>query len=255
MEMLNYKEMGEGPPLMILHGLFGSLDNWLTIGKKLADNHHVILVDQRNHGQSFHHPNFTYAAIADDLNHLVEHLGLQQPILMGHSMGGKTIMKFSQAHPEKFNRLIVVDIAPKSYPVHHEHILQAYHSVNLSSIEKRSDAEDQLKSSIKEVGVRQFLLKNLQRDKQGSFSWKINLPVIEKNIEKIGEGLPQETISDRPVMFVRGEKSDYVRDDDMELVRNIYPSAQLVTVKNAGHWIHAEQPGTFLEIVNRFITA
>ncbi len=253
MELLNHKILGEGPPLIILHGLFGSLDNWLTAGKYLSEEYKVYLIDQRNHGQSFHSDEFSYQAMAHDLQHFIQQLEINNPIFVGHSMGGKTILKYTSLFGDNFHKMIVVDIAPKSYPVHHQSILDAYHSVDLKKVERRSDAEDQLKPLVSNAAIRQFLLKNLSRDKEGNFSWKINLPVIEKNIENVGEGLPEKQISEKPVLFVRGEKSDYVRDEDMKLIRILFPNANLVTIKNAGHWIHAEQPEAFLDTIKQFL--
>jgi len=253
MQLLNYKVLGEGPPLIILHGLFGSLDNWLTAAKQLADDYKVFLVDQRNHGQSFHNDDFSYEAMARDLQFFVKELKIDNPILLGHSMGGKTLLKYTSLFGDYFSKMIVVDIAPKAYPVHHQFILDAYHAVDLNKVERRSDAEDQLKPLVKNVGIRQFLLKNLSRDKDGSFSWKINLPVIAENIEEVGEGLPDKQISEKPVLFIRGENSDYIKDEDMSLIKSLFPNANLVTIKNAGHWIHAEQPDAFLKTVQQFL--
>ncbi len=254
MALLNYKILGEGPPLLILHGLFGSLDNWISAAKNLSENYQVILVDQRNHGQSFHSDDFSYDYMAQDLQHLLNTINIKKPILLGHSMGGKTVLKYASKYGDDFEKMIVVDIAPKPYPVHHQSILDAYNAVDLSKVERRGDAEDQLKPLVKNTAIRQFLLKNLYRDKNGKFSWKINLPTIENNIEKVGEGLPADKISDKPVLFVRGEKSDYILDEDLDLIKTLFPNANLVTIKNAGHWIHAEQPKAFLQTVKQFLS-
>lgn len=253
MQLLNYKVLGEGAPMIILHGLFGSLDNWLTAAKSLAEDYKVFMVDQRNHGQSFHSEDFSYEAMARDLQFFVKEMKINNPILLGHSMGGKTILKYTSLFGDDFSKMIVVDIAPKAYPVHHQSILDAYHAVDLQKVERRSDAEDQLKPLVKNVGIRQFLLKNLNRDKDGRFSWKINLPVIEENIEEVGEGLPDKQISEKPVLFIRGENSDYIKDEDISLIKSLFPNANLVTIKNAGHWIHAEQPDAFLQTVQQFL--
>jgi len=254
MTILNHKILGEGQPLVILHGLFGSLDNWISAAKHLSESYQVILVDQRNHGQSFHSDDFSYDVMAQDLQNLLETIKINNPILLGHSMGGKTILKYASKYREGFKKMVVVDIAPKAYPVHHQSILNAYNAVDLSKVERRSDAENQLKPFVKNMGIRQFLLKNLYRDKSGNFSWKINLPIIEKNIEKVGEGLPSDKISDKPVLFIRGEKSDYILDDDVKTFKTLFPNANLVTIKDAGHWIHAEQPKAFLNTVQQFLS-
>lgn len=254
MQQLNFRKMGEGHPLIILHGLFGSSDNWLSIGKKLSQHYQVYLVDQRNHGDSFHHDAFNYEVMAKDLQKFIEEQKIDHPILVGHSMGGKTIMYYAWKNPESFQKMVVVDIAPKHYPVQHQQILNALKAIDLQAISKRSDAEEQLARHITSKGVRQFLLKNLQRTNQNQFEWKINLDVIDKNIEAIGEGLPEKLISELPVMFLRGEHSDYISDSDFDVIRINFPKAHVITIKNAGHWIHAEQPEDFLKTIEAFLS-
>ena len=255
MEALNYREMGKGKPIIILHGLFGSSDNWLTIGKKMSENYHVFLIDQRNHGDSPHTDESNYQVMARDLEEFMDQHQLDSPILLGHSMGGKTIMQFAANHPDKFEKLLVIDIAPKQYPVHHEFILDAYKSIDLDKVEKRSDAEKMLAEHIDSKPIRQFLLKNLKRKENNRFEWKINLAVIDKNIEEIGKGLEEKFISDKPALFVRGERSNYIDDPDFDMIKTMFPNSNIVTIKEAGHWIHAEKPEAFLKTIMSFIDA
>jgi len=252
---LNYKTLGEGKPLIILHGLFGSLDNWLTIAKELTENHNykVYLVDQRNHGHSPHSDEFNYGAMAEDLNEFIEEHGIENPSILGHSMGGKTAMKFALNHADKWDKLIVVDISPKAYPVHHDVILEGLNAIDVHNLKSRGEADKQLAEHISDFGTRQFLLKNLSRRKEGGFEWKINLPVIEKNIEIIGEGMEEQLAIEKDVLFIRGEKSDYIKDEDNILIVQHFPNSKIETIKGAGHWVHAEQPEALLNTVTDFL--
>ncbi|MEQ8925211.1 MAG: alpha/beta fold hydrolase [Fulvivirga sp.] len=249
---LFYREMGEGQPLIILQGLFGSSDNWLSIAKILAEDYHVYSVDQRNHGQSPHSDVFDYPTMADDLSDFIDQHSIKNPIILGHSMGGKVAMQYAVNYPNEWQKLIVVDIAPKSYPVHHDGILEGLNNLNLNELGSRGDADTQLSEYVPELGVRQFLLKNLNRDSNG-FSWKINLPVLTKNIEIIGAGLNGSLADSKPVLFINGEKSGYIKESDFALIDETFPGSKLVTIKGAGHWVHAEKPEEFIETLNAFL--
>lgn len=254
---LHYRSMGKGQSLIILHGVFGTSDNLQTFGKQLADQYQVYLVDQRNHGASPHSDEFNYEVMAEDLHEFIKKHKLEKPIILGHSMGGKVAMFFATQHSELLDKLIVVDIAPRAYPVHHQQILQALSAVKIDEISSRKEAEKQMKPYIADFGVRQFLLKNLKRsDDNKSFAWKLNLSVIKKNIERIGEGIEEGKFKvDKPVLFVRGAKSDYIKKEDEKLIKSIFPSAKIVTIENAGHWVHAEQPKQLLKEVSDFLEA
>ena len=252
MTLLNHKILGEGEPLVILHGLFGSLDNWMTLGKKWAEDRQVILVDQRNHGNSFHADEFNYQLMAQDLQKLLSHLKITKATILGHSMGGKTAMQFAIQYPEKVEKLIIADIGPKFYPVHHQTILKGFYSVPVNEIKSRNEADDILSEQITEFGIRQFLLKNLARDKNG-FSWKMNLDVIAKNIEEVGKALNQNATFDKPTLFVRGGNSDYITNDDANMIHSIFTDSKLETIDGAGHWLHAEKPDEFFELINSFL--
>lgn len=246
---LNYKVLGEGKPLVILHGLFGTLDNWITAAKLLVEKgHKVYLLDQRNHGKSPHSDEFSYEAMASDLLEFLDDQHLQQPILMGHSMGGKTVMRFAVNHPTRVAKIIVVDIAPKLYLPHHQTILAAFHSVNLAAITTRKEAEECMMPFISNVGVRQFLLKNLDRVDGASFQWKMNLPVIEKNIEMVGQALG-EGVFEGKAYFIGGGSSDYIQRGDRALIIQHFPKAKIASIKDAGHWVHAEKPEQFMDVL------
>lgn len=250
---LFFREGGEGVPIVILHGLFGSSDNWLSIAKALSESHKVYAVDQRNHGQSPHDEIFNYEIMADDLKDFLEQHQIKKPIILGHSMGGKVAMQFAVDNPDMLEQLIIVDIAPKSYPVHHDEILEGLESLNLSEIKSRGEADQLLTEYVPEIGTRQFLLKNIGRNSEGLF-WKINLAVIRGNIGIIGHSLAENTIFDKPTMFINGRNSNYIKESDGSLIYQHFPNAKLNTINNSGHWVHAEQPTEFLRLVKEFIS-
>ncbi len=248
--MLNFRKLGSGEPLLILHGVFGSSDNWQTLGKKFAETHEVYLIDQRNHGNSFHSEEFNYEVMALDLLSLIKSEGLSTINLLGHSMGGKTAMTFATKYPELVAKLIIVDIAPKHYPPHHQNIFRAFHSVKLDEIKSRGEADKQMSEVINDFGVKQFLLKNLKRDSDG-FRWKVNLAAIEKNIEQVGIGLEGHETFGKDTLFIAGGKSDYIQKNDEAIIKKYFSKSQVVTVANAGHWVHAEKPAElFNEVIN-----
>jgi esterase len=249
---LNFKKVGEGEPLVILHGLFGSLDNWMTLAKKLGEHFEVFIVDARNHGQSPHNEEFNYNIMADDLYGFLMENQIIDPIILGHSMGGKTAMQFAMNYPNKLTKLIVADIAPKAYPVHHTSILEGMLSINLNVINTRKDADEELSKSIDDFSTRQFLLKNLYWIEKDKLAWRFNLPVVNNNIETIGQGLENIEIFEKPTLFIRGEKSNYITKNDFESINQIFPNSEIKTM-NTGHWLHAENPDEFMQIVNSFL--
>ena len=248
---LHYRKYGEGQPLVILHGLFGSSDNWQTLGKKFAENFEVYLVDQRNHGHSPKSNEFNYQLLSDDLYQLITDLELENIILIGHSMGGKTVMHFAQQHPTFIEKLIVVDIGPKAYPMHHNTALEGLNSLDLSIIKSRSQADKQLSKYIKDIGVKQFLLKNLFWVKKGQLDWRINIPVLEDKMPNIISAIPDEIV-DTPTLFIRGEKSNYIVEDDFQNIYDQFPNSEIETIYDVGHWVHAENPFSFYNIVMDF---
>lgn len=250
---LFYRKFGDGKPLLILHGLFGASDNWVTIGKRLAEKYEVIIPDLRNHGQSPHSDEWQYDAMAEDVFDLTARLGLKKISLIGHSMGGKVGMTLASKYPELLEKLVVVDIAPRKYPVQHRNILDGLLSIDLQSVSSRKEAEDQLSKYVPEPGVRQFLLKNLDRSSDRGFKWKLNLKVINDHIEGIGTAtIPDQEVK-IPAMFVRGINSHYVSDEDILEIRNYFSASVIESIGNAGHWVHAEQPEAFIRTVMDFL--
>ncbi len=251
--ILNFRTLGEGDPLIILHGVFGSSDNWQSQAKAFAEKYKVYLVDLRNHGNSFHSEDFDYHVMGDDVMALMASEGLEKAYVLGHSMGGKVAMHLACQYPHLVTQLIVVDIAPKHYLPHHQQIFEGFHSVDLSTLQSRKEADVQMSTIIKDFGVRQFILKNLYRNKEGEFSWKLNLNVIESNIEKVGVGLPEGYGYSGPVLFVGGGNSSYIQPEDRADIVQRFPNSEVVTIDGAGHWVHAEKPVELITTVLEFL--
>jgi pimeloyl-ACP methyl ester carboxylesterase len=250
---LNFKKLGEqGDHLIILHGLFGMLDNWQTLAGQFAQHYQVWIVDQRNHGKSPHSQEFNYRILADDLDDFMQQHGIQTAHLIGHSMGGKTVMEFALVYPQKIQKLIVVDIAPKAYfGGSHLRLIDAMRSLDLSKVNRRNDADNMLKERIPEEGVRLFLLKNLMYTDHG-YDWKVNLASLDANY-KIITGSIDRGNYDGPTLFIRGEQSDYIQLDDMDEIKEMFTNAEFVTIAGVGHWVHAEAPKEFLSIAEDFL--
>lgn len=253
---LFYREVGAptDPALIILHGIFGSSDNWLTISKTIAaQGYWVISVDQRNHGHSPRHDEFDYQSMAADLDELLTDLKLSQPVLVGHSMGGKTVMQYVMTYPGRFSKLVVVDIAPKFYPIHHAELIRGLKSIDLAALKSRNEADAILSQYEPSVAVRQFLLKNLYRDEQNQFGWRLNLPVIERELHGIGEELTNPRVITEPTLFIRGSESSYIRDEDVPTIKRIFPNVTVETIAGAGHWVQAEKPAEFVSVLLNFL--
>lgn len=250
---LNFKKFGEGDPIFILHGLFGSLDNWQTLGKKLAENYSVYLIDLRNHGKSPHSDSFSYLEMANDVAELIEDENLTEVSIIGHSMGGKTAMTFAAEFPQYLKQLIVVDIAPKKYAPHHQEIIDALYSLDLSIIKSRREADELMSNSIENNGTRLFLLKNLNRKKEGGYSWKMNLDLLSEEIEKVIDITPIPFPIPTPTLFIRGGSSGYILDSDFDKIEALFPNSDIETIENAGHWVHAEKPQELLEMIEEFL--
>lgn len=265
---LFYRKKGEGHPLIIVHGLYGASDNWMTIAAKLEGHFEVYMIDQRNHGRSPHSPKHNYSLMVEDLLEFMDTHHLQKAILLGHSMGGKTVMHFAAKYPERVSRLIVVDIAPKDYrpaepdnsrAIEHRQIIDAMQAVDFSVVESRQDIDAQLSKYIPVERIRQFLLKNVHRSKDNRYSWSLNLDALDRDLDEIMQGLNVEAIqadggiTGFPALFVRGEMSNYVLDEDLDLIESLFPYAELITIPKAGHWLHAEKPDEFVEAIMDFI--
>jgi esterase len=249
---LFFRELGSGQPLIILHGLFGSCDNWLTVSKPLSEKFHVYLVDQRNHGRSPHHPVHTYSAMTDDLLEFIEKHQIQNSIVLGHSMGGKTAMHLALNHPKVLEKLIVADISPRYYTPHHQDVIAGLSAIDLDTLASREEADRIMSAHLPELGVRQFLLKNLYRDEQSRFSWRMNFEGLVSQIENIGEASTGNAFQ-KPTLFIKGALSRYIQDKDEELIHTLFPHSQTKTIEGAGHWVQAEKPQAFLDTVLAFL--
>lgn len=265
---LSYKKMGTGQPLIIVHGLYGASDNWLTIAKELANNFEVYIIDQRNHGNSPHANSHTYQDLKEDLREFMDEHNIDKAILLGHSMGGKTVMFFATDYPERISNLLVVDIAPKNYnkvpdyapqTIDHSCIVKAMLNLDLPSYKSRTEIDKKLAESINDDRVRQFLLKNLKRDENKKFIWKLNIKTISEYLPQIMDGIDEGKFAEGkgikafPILFIRGEKSNYITDNDHNLIRTIFPKAEITTIPNAGHWVHAEQAKLLVKTVEYFV--
>ncbi len=252
---LNYKKLGDNKDtILILHGIFGSLGNWLGFAKKLANDYTIYLLDLRNHGKSPHSKEFTLKSMAKDVVDFIKTHNIKPPILLGHSMGGKVAMFVSQLYPKSIKKLVVIDIAPKAYPIKHDTILQGLNYLKLEDIKSRKEAFDALISFVPNPNVRHFLLKNLKRNKNNHFEWLINLPVITESITQIGKGLPFKQPNQQTTLFIRGDQSDYIEDKDYDLIYSFFPTAKIITIENTGHWIHVEKPKELLDCLTFFLT-
>lgn len=251
---LNFKKYGEGEEvLIILHGLFGSLDNWQSLGKKFGEDFTTYIVDQRNHGKSPHADEHNYQAMSDDLLKFMDHHEIDEAYILGHSMGGKTVMQFAIENPHRVTKLIVADIAPKYYAPHHQEIIAALESVDFEELKDRKEVEEKIGESIQNKGIVQFLLKGLGWVEKGQLGWKFNLKVIASQIENIGEKLTGFAYFTNPTLFVKGERSDYILEEDEEAIEEIFPLAEYATIEGAGHWLHAENPIQFFDEVISFL--
>ncbi len=249
---LYFRELVKGQPLVILHGLFGSCDNWLTVSKSLAENFKVYLVDQRNHGRSEHDAIHNYDSMAKDLLDFFTEHNIKDPIVLGHSMGGKTAMNLALNHPESLAKLIVVDISPRYYTPHHQDVIAGLSAINLETLSSREEADKIMADFLPESGVRQFLLKNLYRNETGGFAWRMNFKGIISQIENIGEE-SKGTPFDKPTLFLNGGNSNYIKQSDHELILKLFPNALLHTIPDSGHWVQAEKPKEFVEEILTFL--
>lgn len=251
---LFYRKYGQGKPFIILHGLFGQGDNWNTFGKQVAEQgFEVFIVDLRNHGLSPHSDTWNYQVMSDDILELINDNHLQDVILSGHSMGGKVAMLFAIQHQHLLNKLIVVDIAPKYYSPHHQKVIEALKAVDFNIVKTRKEVEEVLSKFISDTGTKQFLLKNIYWKTETELDWRFNLNVILKEIDNAGQATPTNRICNTPTLFIRGEKSNYISDEDIRIINTIFPNSTLKTITNAGHWVHAEQPKEFFEVAMSYL--
>jgi pimeloyl-ACP methyl ester carboxylesterase len=249
----HHRSYGAGPPLIVLHGLLGSLDNWSTLARRWGKYFHVLTFDARNHGRSFHHGVMDYPSMAEDLLQFMTQHGIESAHLLGHSMGGKTAMHFALTHPSRVERLVVVDIAPRTYERKHDRILDALVSFDPGRFTARGEADEALAHTIPEDAIRQFLLKNLIRREDGGFRWKMNLEAITRSYDALREGVGAGGRFDGPTLFVRGDRSPYVEESDLPRILELFPRAVITTVAHAGHWVHADAPDDLFRVVLPFL--
>ncbi len=252
---LFYREFGAGRPVIILHGLFGQSDNWVTIGRRIADTFHVYIPDQRNHGQSPHTSVHSFPAMADDLAEFIEEHELEHPILIGHSMGGKVAMTYALENPELISKLVVIDISPRKYPerVTHTQVISQMLGIDLEQITSRTEVEKILDSRIPDPRVRMFIMKNLYYRLHGKLAWRLNLDVINESMDLLFDGISSENQFTGPTLFVRGGKSDYVLDQDIPLIKSLFPEMILKTISGASHWVHADAPEELCFLLSSFL--
>jgi pimeloyl-ACP methyl ester carboxylesterase len=247
--------MGEGQPVIILHGILGISDNWVTIGRRLSEKFEVFILDQRNHGQSPHSSTFNYYALSDDLFEFIEDHQLMNPILIGHSMGGKVAMKFALENPAKVDKLIVVDISTRHYPARQEHmeILQAMMAVNFDAISSRDEVKEIISARVKSPRIKMFVMKNLYRIGRNRLSWRLNVKDIYENMDNVFEGIISPFTFEKPTLFIKGGASNYITEYDIEPILRNFPLAQFKTIKGASHWVHADKPNELCAALSGFL--
>ncbi len=255
MERILYSRMeGKGVPFIIMHGYLGMSDNWKSFGTQLASlGYEVHLLDLRNHGRSFHDSVFTYDAMVEDVHNYMTEQKLEHAIVLGHSMGGKVAMKFATTYPDKVLKLLVADIAPKAYAPHHQDILAGLNAVDFSKKPSRNEVDEILSAYVKDVSTRMFLMKSLYWIEPGQLAFRFNLAVFNQDENVIGEGLSENAFYEGATLFLKGARSNYILDSDAEMIKRIFPNSKIVSIADAGHWLHAENPEDFYQAVKIFL--
>ena len=251
--MLYSKIEGSGPPLLIIHGFLGMSDNWKTLGIQFASDFQVHILDLRNHGRSLHSEEFSYEIMVRDVFEYCRAHNLENINIIGHSMGGKVAMLLATKHPELVDKLIVADIGPKFYPQHHQDILAGLNAVDFSKKPSRNEVEEIMATYIPDFGTRQFLMKNLYWQEPGQLAFRFNLVVFNTKMDEIGIPLPENSIFEKPTLFIRGGNSRYILDSDFENIKQHFPDSTIETIPNVGHWLHAENPAEFYQKVTSFL--
>jgi len=255
-EQLNYQQIGKGEHIVLIHGLFGSLENLNMVAKSLSEHYCVTSVDVRNHGSSFHKENMDYQVLAQDVINLLDDLSISYCHLLGHSMGGKIAMKVALSFPERVKKLIVADIAPVKYPAHHLTIIKGLQAIDLTKVHKRKDADSQLAEYVTDNSVRPFLLRNIALNEQGKFQFKCNLDNIEQGYQQIMQSVsnPNEVAFKGDTLFIKGANSDYILPEHQQDIALLFPKAKAKIIQGAGHWLHAEKTVAFNKIVTVFLS-
>lgn len=252
---LFFRKYGSGDPVIILHGLFGISDNWVTHAKRLAEKYEVFVPDLRNHGQSPHSDTFNYHAMVEDLYEFMQEHKLEKAAIIGHSMGGKVAMNFAVEHPYMVQKLVVIDISPRAYATRsiHEDIITVMLSVNFDEADYRQDVEEQLKPYIADQRIRWFILKNLYRMNRGRLGWRVNISAISANMDQVAAGMIFEGAFPGSTMFVRGSESNYITEADEEIIQKYFPNSFIETIEGAGHWVHADAPDELCRLLSSFL--
>ncbi len=253
---LHFRKYGSGRPLIILHGIFGISDNWVSFGKRIAESgYKVFILDQRNHGRSPHHYALNYYALVDDLKEFIEQQGIKDPIIMGHSMGGKVAMRYTLENPHDVHALIVVDTSMRTYISHtyHRGLIDAMKSVDFTKMKSRKEVGKHLSESIHIPRIVQFLMKNLFWKEKNLLGWRINLEAIDLNLDSMYDGVFYSTIFQNPSLFVRGGKSDYISEEDIPDIKKSFSNMDIVTIDEGTHWLHADAPEEFYNFVSEFL--
>ena len=240
--LLHSKILGESSTeVLILHGFLGSGDNWLSVARELCKkNIKVHLIDQRNHGRSFHAESFNYDDMCNDLLYYIKHYKITKPVLLGHSMGGKTAMLLSLKYPGLISRVFIMDISPKFYPNHNQHIIDALKKIDLDKFDRRKEIEKVLSKSITMPEIRGFIMKSIFRKSNNKFGIRFNLESLSKNVEIVGEEISSSHKFFKRIFFFKGEKSSYINSSDHSLIYSLFPNAEVIEIKNAGHWLHRD---------------
>ena len=252
-EKLNFRQFGSGKDIIILHGLLGSLDNWISVAHKLASNYKVTILDLPNHGKSYHSDLFSYKEIAHSLNNFIKDKNILNPTIIGHSMGGKAALQYAELFPDSISKLIIVDVFNKEYDTERfSHIFKAISTISSSKFNSRKDANNLILEIIKSEGERNFILKNLKREGD-NFSWQPNVNLLNKSIYEISSKINLKSKIDINTLFIKGQNSNYITDVDINELPNSFSDFNVVEVPNSGHWIHAENPSGFISTIKNFI--
>lgn len=247
------RQIGEGNPVVILHGLFGMSDNWTGIAKQLSKSHHCYILDLRNHGRSPHSQDLDYDDMVEDIYEFLTDFELRTVSFIGHSMGGIVAMKFAFEYPHRINKLVIIDIAPKSYPALHQDILEGLNSIPIGKIKSRQEADEILGKYISSKRIRQFLLKNIYRKNDNTYAWRVNLQAIYDHASDIGRGISTDNLYEKPTLFIRGEKSEYILPEDKNRILKLFPKVKFIEISDASHWVHAEKPDQVIEALQSFL--
>lgn len=248
-QLLHSRIEGKGRPLLVLHGYLGMSDNWRTLATRYAEaGFEVHALDLRNHGRSFHSEELSQELMVEDIYNYCKHYKLEKISIIGHSMGGKLAMLFAMTYPKMIDKLIIADISVRQYAPHHQDILAALNAVDFSIVKDRKDIEEVISQYLDDVGVILFLMKNVYRKSAEQYAYRMNLKVLTEKYENIGIALPSGTKYDRPVLFLRGGNSSYIRERDVQDILVHFPQAKIQTISKAGHWLHAEKPDEFFNI-------